>query len=152
MGHQSRTPPALDGTGQTLKGINRATGLDVGYLSRVFNGKIDPSLKMLKRIAAHLGWTTDQLISRLDGAKAHDAQDLEETTNNHGEEGQNKDEYRAILPTALVEKATRASGVGLTPTIRQGLEAVIASDAYRQLRKLRGKVRLSIDVKELRRD
>ena len=57
-----------------------------------------------------------------------------------------------ILPTALVEKATRASGVGLTPTIRQGLEAVIVSDAYRQLRKLRGKVRLSIDVKELRRD
>ena len=57
-----------------------------------------------------------------------------------------------ILPRALVEKATRASGVGLTPTIRRGLEAVIVSDAYRQLRESRGKVRLSIDVKELRRD
>ena len=65
-------------------------------------------------------------------------------------EGEQK--VTVILPRALVEKATRASGVGLTPTIRRGLEAVIVSDAYRQLRQLRGKVRLSIDVQELRRD
>ena len=70
----------------------------------------------------------------------------------HGAVRDGEQKVTVILPKVLVEKATRASGVGLTPTIRQGLEAVIVSDAYRQLRKLRGKVRLSIDVKELRRD
>ena len=70
----------------------------------------------------------------------------------HGTVREGEQKVTVILPTALVEKATRASGVGLTPTIRQGREAVIVSDAYRQPRKSRGKVRLSIDVKELRRD
>ena len=57
-----------------------------------------------------------------------------------------------LLPKGLVRKATRASGAGLTPTIRQGLEAVVRSEAYRRLRGLQGKVLLSIDLKELRRD
>lgn len=57
-----------------------------------------------------------------------------------------------LLPKSLVRKATRASGAGLTPTIRQGLQAVVRSDAYRRLRQMRGKLRLSIDVDELRQD
>jgi hypothetical protein len=57
-----------------------------------------------------------------------------------------------MLPKTLVQKATRATGVGITPTIRKGLEAMAASEAYERLRKLRGKVRLSINVEELRRD
>ena len=57
-----------------------------------------------------------------------------------------------MLPKALVQRATRATGVGITPTIRKGLEAMAASEAYDHLRKLRGKVRLSIDVDDLRRD
>lgn len=57
-----------------------------------------------------------------------------------------------MLPKDLVERATKASGVGLTPTIRKGLEAVAASDAYERILRRRGKVHLSIDVDELRRD
>src|SRR5882672_11062953 len=38
-----------------------------------------------------------------------------------------------MLPKDLVERATKASGVGLTPTIRKGLEAVAASDAYERI-------------------
>jgi post-segregation antitoxin (ccd killing protein) len=57
-----------------------------------------------------------------------------------------------ILPRELVETATRVSKLNLTATIRQGLEAVAATDAYEQLRKLRGKERFSISLKELRRD
>jgi hypothetical protein len=68
---------------------------------------------------------------------------------------QKKPEMRkitVILPRELVETATRVSKLNLTATIRQGLEAVAASDAYEQLRKLRGKERFSISLKELRRD
>ena len=57
-----------------------------------------------------------------------------------------------MLPKELVERATRASGVGLTPTIRKGLEAVIVAGAYRRIRERRGKVRLTINVDELRED
>ena len=57
-----------------------------------------------------------------------------------------------MLPKVLVQRATRATGVGITPTIRKGLEAMAASEAYERLRKMRGKVRLSINVDELRRD
>jgi len=57
-----------------------------------------------------------------------------------------------MLPRDLVERAKRASGLGLTPAIRQGLEAVAATEAYEALRKLRGKERFSISLKELRRD
>jgi hypothetical protein len=57
-----------------------------------------------------------------------------------------------MLPKELVERATKATGVGLTPTIRKGLEAVAASDAYERILRRRGKVHLSIDVDELRRD
>jgi hypothetical protein len=57
-----------------------------------------------------------------------------------------------LLPKPLIEEAKRASGAGLTPTIRQGLEALIRSEAYRELRRQRGKVKLSLNVEELRRD
>lgn len=57
-----------------------------------------------------------------------------------------------MLPKDLVERATKASGVGLTPTIRKGLEAVIVAGAYRRIRERRGKVHLTINVDELRED
>jgi hypothetical protein len=57
-----------------------------------------------------------------------------------------------MLPRDLVERATRVSGLGLTPAIREGLEAVAATHAYERLRQLRGKVKFSINLKELRRD
>jgi hypothetical protein len=57
-----------------------------------------------------------------------------------------------ILPRDLVERAKRASGLGLTPAIRKGLETIAATEAYEALRKLRGKVKFSINLKDLRRD
>jgi hypothetical protein len=57
-----------------------------------------------------------------------------------------------MLPRDLVERAKRASGLGLTPAIRKGLEAIAATEAYETLRKLRGKERFSISLKELRGD
>ena len=57
-----------------------------------------------------------------------------------------------VLPADLLERATMATGKGITPTIREGLEAMAASHAYEGLRRLRGKVKLSINLDELRRD
>ncbi len=57
-----------------------------------------------------------------------------------------------MLPTSLVKKATAATGRGLTPTIRLGLEKVASWPAYDKLRRMRGKVKLSINVDELRED
>jgi hypothetical protein len=55
-----------------------------------------------------------------------------------------------MLPRDLVERAKRVSGLGITPAIRQGLEAVAATDAYEAIRRLRGKVKFSISLNELR--
>ncbi len=57
-----------------------------------------------------------------------------------------------VLPKDLVEKALAATGLGLTPTIRKGLETVAAAEAYERLRSRRGKVKFSINVDELRED
>lgn len=57
-----------------------------------------------------------------------------------------------MLPADLLARATAATGKGITPTIREGLEAMAAVHSYEGLRRLRGKVKLSIDVDELRRD
>jgi hypothetical protein len=57
-----------------------------------------------------------------------------------------------LLPRDLVKRATQASGQGLTPTIRQGLEAVARAEAFRALRQWRGKVKFSINVDQLRED
>jgi hypothetical protein len=50
----------------------------------------------------------------------------------------------------LIERALRASGEGVTATVRQGLEMVAAGRAYD--RALRGKVKLSLDLEHLRED
>ena len=56
------------------------------------------------------------------------------------------------VPADLLDRATGASGEGITPTIRRGLELVAAAGAYAKLRALRGKVAFSIDLKNLRAD
>ncbi len=57
-----------------------------------------------------------------------------------------------LLPADLVKRATKATGQALTPTIRRGLESIAAGEAFDGLRRLRGKVKLSLNVKELRQD
>jgi len=56
------------------------------------------------------------------------------------------------LPRELLEKAQKASGTGVTQTIRTGLQLVAASHAYAQLRRMRGRVRFSRTVADLKAD
>lgn len=57
-----------------------------------------------------------------------------------------------VVPEDLVRRAKQATGLGLAPTVRKGLELVAARQAYSELRKLRGKVKLAIDLDALRED
>ncbi|HUI77253.1 MAG TPA: hypothetical protein VLY24_05040 [Bryobacteraceae bacterium] len=52
----------------------------------------------------------------------------------------------------LLEKAQRATGTGITQTVRTGLQLVAASQAYERLRGLRGKVRFTRTLEELKAD
>ena len=52
----------------------------------------------------------------------------------------------------LLEKAQRASGGGITETVRTGLQLVAASHAYARLRQYRGKVRFARTLAELKAD
>lgn len=56
------------------------------------------------------------------------------------------------VPADLLERATMASGEGVTPTVRRGLELVAAGGAYGRLRRFRGKVRFRAKLSELRQD
>ena len=50
----------------------------------------------------------------------------------------------------LLEKAQRASGAGITQTVRTGLQLVAASHAYERLRRFRGKVHFTRTSEELK--
>jgi hypothetical protein len=56
------------------------------------------------------------------------------------------------VPLELLEKAQRASGTGVTQTVRAGLQLVAASRTYASLRRLRGKVRFTRTLAELKAD
>jgi hypothetical protein len=56
------------------------------------------------------------------------------------------------VPPDLLDKAQRATGSGITQTVRTGLQLVAASQAYARLRQLRGKVYFSRDAAELKAD
>ena len=56
------------------------------------------------------------------------------------------------VPRELLEKAQASTGKGITATVRQGLRLLAAQEAYRGLRELRGKVKFSLTVDQLRED
>ncbi|MGA3056333.1 MAG: hypothetical protein ABSD63_19155 [Candidatus Korobacteraceae bacterium] len=56
------------------------------------------------------------------------------------------------IPAELLEKAQKASGTGITQTVRTGLQLLAASQAYARLRQMRGKVRFSRTLAELKAD
>jgi hypothetical protein len=56
------------------------------------------------------------------------------------------------IPADLLSKAQKASGAGITQTIRAGLELVAAGRAYDRLLRLRGKVQFSRTLDELKAD
>jgi len=56
------------------------------------------------------------------------------------------------IPRELLDKAQKASGTGITQTVRMGLQLVAASRAYARLRRFRGKVHFSHTLAELKAD
>jgi hypothetical protein len=56
------------------------------------------------------------------------------------------------VPLELLEKAQRACDAGITQTVRTGLQLVAASQTYARLRQLRGKVRFTRTLAELKDD
>ena len=56
------------------------------------------------------------------------------------------------VPPELLEKAQRATGSGITQTVRTGLQLVAATQTYARLRQLRGKVRFPRTAAELKAD
>jgi hypothetical protein len=56
------------------------------------------------------------------------------------------------VPVDLLQKAQQATGAGITQTVRTGLELVAASRTYARLRQLRGKVRFSRTLADLKAD
>ena len=56
------------------------------------------------------------------------------------------------VPEDLLDRALESSGEGITRTVRRGLDLVAAGRAYDELRRLRGKVKLGIDLEALRED
>ncbi len=58
----------------------------------------------------------------------------------------------AHVPVELLRRAQGATGKGLTKTVCLGFGLLASTKAAERLRRLRGKLRLDIDVAELRRD
>jgi hypothetical protein len=56
------------------------------------------------------------------------------------------------VPEDLLERAQKSSGQGITETVRQGLRLVAAGETFRQVAKLRGQVKFSLDLSRLRED
>jgi hypothetical protein len=52
----------------------------------------------------------------------------------------------------LLKRAQRATGATISGTVRKGLELLAATEVYDGLLKMRGKLKLSIDLNELRND
>lgn len=56
------------------------------------------------------------------------------------------------VPEDLLRRAQETTGQGITATIRAGLQLVAATGAYEELRRLKGRVRFSVDWRHLRED
>ena len=56
------------------------------------------------------------------------------------------------VPPDLLKKAKRASGKGITQTVRTGLQLLAATRAYDRLLKFQGKVRFSRTWQQLKDD
>lgn len=56
----------------------------------------------------------------------------------------------ANLPVDLLKRATAATGKGITETLIEGLRLVDRASAYEKFMKLRGKIKLDIDLDSCR--
>lgn len=58
----------------------------------------------------------------------------------------------AHIPIHLLQEAQAITGKGITETLKIALERLSHAKAYEDLRKMRGKVKFSINLDELRKD
>lgn len=58
----------------------------------------------------------------------------------------------AHLPVDLLHEAQGVTGKGITETLKIALAQLARANTYEDLRKMRGKVKFSIDVNEIRKD
>ena len=56
------------------------------------------------------------------------------------------------VPDDLLDRAQKATGEGITETIRQGLRLVAAGETFRRVSRLRGSVKFSLDLDRVRED
>lgn len=56
------------------------------------------------------------------------------------------------VPTELLREAQAVTSGGITETVHQGLKLLAATDAYESMRRLRGKVKFSVNLDRLRDD
>jgi hypothetical protein len=56
------------------------------------------------------------------------------------------------VPAQLLESAQAYTGAGVTATVNEGLKRLASADAQRELAKLRGKVKFSISLEDMRYD
>jgi hypothetical protein len=56
------------------------------------------------------------------------------------------------VPEHILKEAQIHTGVGISETVRLGLELLVAKRSYAALKQLRGKVKFSRTVKDLKRD
>lgn len=58
-----------------------------------------------------------------------------------------------MLPADLLDRATKISGEGITPTLRKGLETFVQADAFDRVLAMHGAMKLDPKFfEELRRD
>ncbi len=56
------------------------------------------------------------------------------------------------VPADLLSDAQKETGEGVTETVRKGLEMLKRAHAYRELAKLRGKIKFDRSLADIRRD
>lgn len=58
----------------------------------------------------------------------------------------------AHIPVDLLQEAQAVTKKGITETLKIALAQLARANTYEDLRKMRGKIKFSIDLKELRKD
>jgi hypothetical protein len=56
------------------------------------------------------------------------------------------------LPRSLLQDALNETGLGITETVKAGLEQIRLRRVYKNILDLRGKIDLQLDLDELRKD
>jgi hypothetical protein len=67
-------------------------------------------------------------------------------------ENVNERKITVHVPDDLMAQAQKATGQGITETVRQGLRLVAAGETFRQVARLRGAVKFASTAKQLRED